>query len=191
MTYLCAPFQYSCFMSSLREYIIPIKGLVKEKYRMEFELTDWFFSNFQNSPIQKADLSVSVNLEKKPTLMLFEFEVEGRIGCNCDRCLADIMLPVNSRFELMVKLDHQGDEKEGDHEFIIINAEESQFDLSPFLYEYAVLSLPMKKTYDCEMEKPKPCNEKVLERLQGKNKSEESDSGMENIWDKIKRDLKN
>lgn len=178
-------------MSGLKEYLIPIKGWVKERYNWSFEPGRDFFRNFENSPIQDAAVVVKVELEKKPSLMVFSFDIEGRIGCQCDRCLADIMLPVKADYRLVVKMAHSLDEgeTEGDDEILFISAEDSHFDLSPHVYELVCLSLPIKKIYDCEEEKEPPCNFKVLEKLKGED-SDEQPPEEGGIWDQIKKDLK-
>lgn len=151
-----------------------------------------FFRNFENSPVEDAKVVVRVELEKKPSLMVFYFDIQGRIGSQCDRCLADIMLPVQADYRLMVKMAHslEEGETEGDDEMIFISAEDSHFDLSPYVYELVCLSLPIRKVYNCEEETKPPCNFKVLEKLKGV----EPEDGLPDegsIWDQIKKDLKN
>lgn len=177
-------------MSGLKEYLIPIKGWVKEKYSWSFQPGVEFFKHFEKSPIQKAEIEVKVDLEKKPSLMIFYFDIQGKICCQCDRCLEEIMLPVAAEFQLMVKTAHslEQEEVDGDDEIVFISAEDSHFDLSSYVYEFACLSLPIKKVYSCEEEKPPPCNFKILDKLKV-DEMEDQPPTEDSIWEQIKKNL--
>jgi uncharacterized protein len=177
-------------MLKLREFVLPIKGLANEKYGWNFQLKSDFFAAFEHSPIDQAAVDVIVELDRRPSLLIFDFHVGGFINCSCDRCTADIRLPLNRSFRLMVKLAWEDEAGDNDPEIIFIDPDTSEFDLAVYLYEFACLSIPLSKTYECEEEINPPCNSKILEKLEGDNsESEEKDDESENIWDQIKNEL--
>lgn len=176
-------------MSELREFLLPIKGLAKRRYEWGFRLQRDFFANFDYSPISVSDVLAEVTMERRPDLLIFDIEMSGTVRCNCDRCTAGIDLPISGMYKLMVKLAFEENHPEDDEDIVFIHPEESHFDLSDYLYEFACLSVPISKTYDCEAEEIRPCNTEVLNRLDHRESSVDPNSDKEDIWEKIKREL--
>jgi uncharacterized metal-binding protein YceD (DUF177 family) len=81
---------------------------------------------------------------------------------------------------LVVKYgDAEGDE---DDEVVFISRDTPEFNVAPYLYEFAVLALPITNTYDCESDPNPPCNRDVLKYLEN-----EADEGKSNpLWDALK-----
>lgn len=176
-------------MLKLREFVLPIKGLANERYRWDFRLKSDFFAAFENSPIGEGEVDVTVDLDRRPSLLIFDIHVGGYINCSCDRCTADIQLPLSRSFRLMVKLAWEEEAGDEDPEIIFIDPDTSEFDLAVYLYEFACLSIPLSKTYECDEEANPPCNFKVLEKLERDNAESNEDDESENIWDQIKNQL--
>ena len=170
-------------MQVLRQFSIPFKGLKDGKHNFEFELTDKFFAEYADSPIQKGALSVHLELEKKSDHMLIEFSTDGTIETECDRCTSKINLPLSYASNFIIKFDE--DERE-EEELIYIHPESHHLKLADLFYEQTILSLPLIKVYDCEDESPRPCNEKVLDILN----SEKEEIKSNNIFGEVLKDLK-
>jgi uncharacterized protein len=163
-------------MNPFVAYSIPIQGLKTGKYRYKYQLDGHFFKNFEESPIEACHLNFAVELDKRPDMMVYDFELEGTVEAECDRCTADIHLPVSGKRQLIVKYgDAEGDAED---EVVFIHREYSDFNLAPYLYEFSVLALPITNAYDCQSDEHLPCNFEVLDYL--KNDSQ-PDTGT--IWD--------
>jgi uncharacterized metal-binding protein YceD (DUF177 family) len=74
-------------------------------------------------------------------------------------------------------------EGEEEDEVVFISREASDFNLAQYLYEFTVLSLPIRNTYDCQSAPNPPCNFEVLDFL-SKEESESRKTG--GIWDALK-----
>lgn len=168
-------------MKALKEFSLPISGLITGVHAYQFELDQSFFKAFDNKLTENGLLKADVELDKKPGMLVFDMNVNGQVATTCDRCLAPIQLPVQGSYQLIVKYSDQPRE-EG--EVVYISPEETTFDLSSYLHELVALSMPFSKVYDCEEDDPIPCDLETLDRLETDQEEEkESDSG---TWDALK-----
>jgi uncharacterized metal-binding protein YceD (DUF177 family) len=117
-------------------------------------------------------------------MMLLQFTLEGYIQAECDRCTANINLPIEDEQHLIVKFAEEDMETE-DEEVVFLHRDAPDFNVAKFLYEFVVLALPITNTYDCENDANPPCNFEVLKHL---NPEQDGPSGG-SIWDSLK-DLK-
>jgi len=145
--------------SSNRDYIIPIKGLSIGKHKYGFSIDTAFFKDFENSQIQNAALVVELVLEREATWMKVDSEIKGEVGVECDRCLDELELPIDTKASLMVKFDKSEGETDDD-EFITLDPAESELDLKQFFYDYICLTLPLQKVH-----KQGDCNPDMIARL--------------------------
>jgi uncharacterized protein len=165
-------------------YAIPIQGLKTGNHQFKFTLDGDFYKHFEDSLILEGKVNFVVDLEKRADMLIFDFQLDGYVGAICDRCTADINLPISGQEELLVKFS---DEVLEDDEVIFIPQETSIFNIAQFMYEFSIMALPIINTYDCELEKPKPCNVEVLKHIQQIDEEEEKPNP---IWETLK-DLKN
>lgn len=151
-------------MNNLKTYYIPWKGLSKGVHHFDFELDDLFFKAFDDSEINGSSLSVSIELDKSATMMVLQVVIEGNVTAICDRCLGDVILPVEYDGELTVKFSDEINEYDG--EIMWISQSEAELHLAQYLYESILLSLPYQKIHG-EDENGNPlCDADMLSRFQ-------------------------
>ena len=177
-------------MNGLLPYSLPIKGLRDGIHTFQFTIDHEFFNAFEDSPVQEGAIELSLVFDKRPNLFVLEFEFSGTIRSECDRCLAEINLPVDSAQQLVIKFSEEP--KDDDPEVIYIHPEASDLNVAPYIYEYIVLSVPMIKVYDCEDDEPRPCNLEMLQFLANQNASQEIDpeekaAEANPIWEDLKK----
>jgi uncharacterized protein len=153
-------------------------------HQYKFTLDSDFYQHFEDSLILDGKVNFVVELDKRTDMLIFDFAFDGYVAAVCDRCTADINLPISGQEELLVKYS---DEELEDDEVIFIPHEASNFNIAQFMYEFSIMALPIINTYDCEEETPLPCNLEVLKYIQAE---EEENSKPNPIWDSLK-DLKN
>ena len=181
--YLCAPFRKSSFdMSILEHFSVPYIGIKDGLHQYQFKADSRFFALFVNSPIVDGDFDIVVNVDKRTGLSELDFEIDGHISALCDRCLADIRLPVSSKNNILVKVSNKTSE---DDEVIFIREDHSHLDLSQIIYEFIVLALPLMNIYDCENEEPRKCDMRVLEKL-SEDVIEDTEPTTNKIWENLK-----
>lgn len=151
-------------MNALREFSIPIKGLKNGLHQFDFQIDSQFFTHFDNSPITEGSFEVWLDFSKQTSLFELTFEFEGYVKTVCDRCLANIDLPVEGLERLTVKITLEPKEEEAD--ILYISPEESDLNVAKYIYEYICLALPSTMTYDCENDEEPPCDLEVLQKLE-------------------------
>ncbi|MFN4080990.1 MAG: YceD family protein [Saprospiraceae bacterium] len=168
-------------MDVFRAYSLPILGLKPGMHHFEYALDRSFFDLFADSPIAHCEIRVTLDLDKRPDMMILDFDVAGSVGAACDRCTADIDLPVARQERLVVKYGEQEDS--ADDEVVFIPRDSSLFNVAPYLYEYSVLSLPMVNVFDCQLLAQPPCNQTVLAKLERQDEPADEDGS---VWDALK-----
>lgn len=167
-------------MNPFLPYSIPIQGLKTGIHQFKYTLDDAFFRSFEGTPVEDGKIEVTLQLDKRADMLLLDVHLTGYTNAECDRCTAPIQLPLNEERELIVKYgDAEGEE---DDEVVFIAREASEFNVAQYLYEYVVMALPIRNTYDCESEPDPPCNRDVLKYLEDKADEGKSDS----VWDALK-----
>lgn len=170
-------------MNRLREYIINFGNLKIGKHEYDWTIDEDFFKEFEYSLVKKGRLDVHLTLEKqKETLLILNFTIKGTIELECDRCLDEFDYPVDSANRLLVKLSDKEEGSEDDDELIFLGAEDYQLDVSPYIYEYINIALPLRHV--CE-EVNKECNQKMIAQLNQVNRHEEDDN-TDPRWDQLK-----
>lgn len=125
--------------------MIPFSSYSNGLHEFEFELVDAFFGLFPDSGIQKADVLVHVEMIRQERQLEFRFTLSGWVSLPCDRCLEEYEQPLTGEHHLYGKFGHGNNEDEFD--VVWLPPEAYQIDLSHHLYEYVVLSLPMRKVH--------------------------------------------
>jgi uncharacterized metal-binding protein YceD (DUF177 family) len=165
-------------MDALKEFIIPLEGLSEGVHQFDFQLDNDFFEHFKNDLIREGEFKLTLYFDKRPDMIVLIFDFEGKFRTDCDRCLETIQLPIKDNQQLMVKY---ADEASEDADVVYITRETQQLNVARYAYESIGLAVPITKSCD-SIENP-PCNESMLDYLDGPSKSEQTDNP---IWDALK-----
>lgn len=166
-------------MNSTTKYIIPYSGLKEGNHSFDFSIDKGFFEDFEELGFENLSAKIKVEMQKLSTMLILDFFVEGEIVTFCDRCGDELMMPVQSESRLFVKY---GDEQTEDEDVLILPQSEYQLDVSSFIREYFLISIPVRKVHAKEQ-----CNEEVMKKLKELAPKKEADSDTNPIWDKLKR----
>ena len=172
-------------MKALLEFKLPLSGLGLGMHEYDFEIKNEFFSNFEASTIDKADLKMKVYLDKRTSFIEITFDYSGEIETDCDRCLKKFMLPIENSNTLLLKYSAEEVKENDDVDIIFISKGENEFDLSKFIYEFVLLSIPMAKNHEMAGEQ---CDEKFTQFF---HREEEIEKPSNSVWDALKKFNKN
>jgi uncharacterized protein len=173
-------------MGTFAAYSLPILGLKTGIHQFKYTLDDTFFRQFEASPVQDVVLEAKVQLDKRPDMMVLEFELEGHFKTECDRCTASINMPVSGLQTLYLKYSERPGEE--DDEVVFIGRDWSEFNLAKYLYEFSVLALPLVNTYDCDSDEEPPCNMDVLKLLAHEEADDDTAPSSGNpIWEALQK----
>lgn len=141
----------------LNEYQVKILNLPVGQYRYTFPVTDAFFAAFDNALVQKGNLKAKVSLDKSETLIRARFAIDGTMELESDRSLELFDHPVSIQEELIYKFGE--DNREISEEMQQIAWDTLVLDLSQPIYEFLMLSVPMRKL------KPEEENEEPVDGI--------------------------
>ncbi|MEW6652037.1 MAG: DUF177 domain-containing protein [Bacteroidota bacterium] len=91
-----------------------------------------------------GDVFIFCKMDKSPHQIVLDCSLSANAKYDCDRCAKESIKEVSTHFLLsfmFTKEKHKSD----DFNFKMLSPEEDKIDLSADVYEYAELSLPMKK----------------------------------------------
>lgn len=141
-------------------YSISLKNLADGIHKFEYVLDDQYFTAIgdADSDIRRGKVSTNVTVKCVSSTFEFSFALDGEVYVPCDRCLDDIQIETKSTNRLVVKFGHEYSEESD--EIVIIPEEEGEINIAWFLYEFVMLSLPMKHVHA-----PGKCNKMMSSKL--------------------------
>ncbi|MDH6602104.1 uncharacterized metal-binding protein YceD (DUF177 family) [Myroides gitamensis] len=130
-------------MNTEKTYSISFIGLKNGEHTFEYQIGSDFFKNYDYDDFNRIEANISVLLNKKATLLEVNFKAKGVVNVPCDVTNEDFDLPIENEFNLVVKF---GEEFNDDHdEILILPMNEYEINLSQYIYELLVLSIPVKR----------------------------------------------
>jgi uncharacterized metal-binding protein YceD (DUF177 family) len=127
-------------------YSIPYKGLKNGVHEFDFQIDDALFEAYERVEIKGGDCKAHVVMKRSETMLELDVTINGEVICECDRCLEDCPIGVDYQGELVVKFSDEIDDYDG--EVMWISPSESTLDLTQYIYESIVLSLPYRRVHD-------------------------------------------
>ena len=142
--------------------VIDIKSLALGAHSQQFNVGKDFFESFGGGDVIDAELLVCVNVTKSSGWIKVDCNITGNVVVECDRCLAELRMPVDISAPFTVKFSSValGEDEEYGDEVIVLNPSDGELELDQIIYDYVTLSLPMKKVHpDGE------CDQQMLEKM--------------------------
>lgn len=170
-------------MNYFRQFIIPFSGLKLGEHEYDFQIEKKFFEHFEYSEIKEGSIDVHLRLEKEEKMLQLHFTIHGDVVVPCDRCNEPVGLGIDDEEDLIVKFG--SDWIEESDMVQIIPENETQLDISPFLYEYIHLALPARRVHPDDENGNSQCDPDVLKRLEETETTAEPDPRWE-ILKKLK-----
>jgi uncharacterized metal-binding protein YceD (DUF177 family) len=180
--------KYSVFLNFYQltmDLKIAFRGLKEGKHEYEYSLGKSFFESFEDSEFSDGNLLVNVTLIKRPSGIETFFSIKGEVKVACDRCLDEFFCPIEYDGKLFFEFGQVSEEVS--HELIMIGETEDYINLGNYIYEFALLSLPVQRIHPDDEEGNSLCNAEMIARFtDGEENTDESDEGNDPRWDKLK-----
>ncbi|MEI8205758.1 MAG: DUF177 domain-containing protein [Kiritimatiellales bacterium] len=150
-------------MNYADQYQIAFSGLSPGTHTFDFQIGDTFFEQVKDAEITSGQVSVIVTMDKEDRMMDLHIKINGKVRVPCDRCNGLLDMEVGGNERLIVKLgDHYYEESE---DVQIIPDTAHQFDLSPFIYEYIHLLLPIRRVHAEDEKGNSQCDPDAIKKL--------------------------
>ncbi len=160
-------------MNSKRAYEIAFVGLKQGDHLFEYELEESFFIEKGALIENGIKANVKVTVDKHTGFMMLKFITDGTSVLNCDRCGNELQVSLWDEFNLVIKLVEnptEMNESEEDPDIFYIARSESHIEISDWLYEFVILSIPTQNICKEDDNGVSLCNKEVLEKLEKMNK---------------------
>ena len=115
------------------------------------------------SEISDASVNVQLTLIKHSSYFELNFDFNGWGEVACSRCLDPLRIDISSQAQMFVKYGEEfGEEYSDDNDIVVLSYDEDRLNVAQYLYEYAHLSLPIRRVHPEE----KQCNAQMLAKLE-------------------------
>ena len=178
-------------MGSRRMFEIAFVGLKPGIHEFDYELDELFFKEKAGENVDTINANVKLSLDKNNGFMLLKFIVGGNAEVNCDRCGNPLKVDLWDEFHLVVKLTEdpqKANDEEEDADVFYIAKSESHIEVSDWLYEFVMLSIPIQHICGNDENGKSLCNEEVIKKLEAMkvNNEEQQENSIWKGLDKFK-----
>jgi uncharacterized metal-binding protein YceD (DUF177 family) len=137
-----------------------------EKDVLHFKLNDTFFGLKENSLYEACDIDVSIQCKRNDGNIALEYVLKGHVSSTCERCLKEILLPVDATSEEMLKLTVNEELLQEEN---YISAHTQVYNVYDSLYEHICLSMPTRQICEnstlktaCKLHHPTTANQEPI-----------------------------
>lgn len=135
-----------------QDYLIPLNGLASGKKSFRWNAGKTFFEDFGNEEMLDAALEIEADAEKSGKEIHVDCRISGTVTVQCDRCMDELVLPVETEAKITVRYGEAPEETEADdkdeREVVWVGGMETELDLRQLIYDYVCLSLPMQRFHE-------------------------------------------
>lgn len=121
-----------------------MKTIPEGTQEFEYHLGKQFFVDMESADIHDADLAVKLKVTHKHGIYDLAFNVAGTVTLICDRCLDDLVYPIDESYEIAVKY---GDDYSETDELLVIPESDNYLNVSYMIYDTASLAIPVKHVH--------------------------------------------
>ena len=170
-------------MIGLNPFVINFAGLKSGIHNFNFNIDTKFFEGFDYFDFKNVELETILDIEKQETMLNLFFKTTGNVLVPCDLSMEYFKMPVLTNFNLDVKFGKSYNDESD--EILILPHGSYEIDISHYIYEMIVLTIPIKKIHPGIEDGS--LNSDILKRLKilepkEKNTTLEIDSR----WEKLK-----
>ncbi len=166
----------------MKDFIVNIIGLSKKVHLFHFDLKDDFFERYGKEVLSTGSFDAQVSLDKRETLIEVDFKISGHTQLICDRSLEPFEYKLNINRKVIFKYGEEPQEISDEIE--IITRDQDSIDLGQFMYEFIVLSIPIKKLHpDLKDEDEDESDVRIVYSTE----KEEIKEDIDPRWEKLKK----
>ncbi len=132
-------------MSRNEDRIVRFSGIKPGTYTYRIMLDNDFFNEYKNEEIEDGKVDFEVKMERSERVTMLTFSFEGTLTTRCDRCLGELEVKVSGEERLNVRFSDT--EESDDEETVVLPEDAHELDLSPWLYEYVAVRMPLQHSH--------------------------------------------
>lgn len=179
--------QHFFAMERLSVYNIAFKGLKEGVHEYDYHIGKSFFDHFEGSLVEDGDITVVVILEKRSSFMKLNLKISGTVVLTCDRCLEPYNQSIGNDISIFVKFGET--ESEEGEDVIWLLPEENQINVAQTIYEYIIVSVPLRHVHPNEKKGVSSCDPAMLKKIEEYSRHESDPT--DERWGELKKLLNN
>lgn len=164
-------------------HVIGFENLKLGKHDYKFLVDTTFFKGLEYSEIQDGKVIIDGVLTHSERLIELDLNFQGEVVVPCDRCGEDFHQNISFDEYVVVKFGAEQDQDEG---IIILKSGEIDFDISHYLYESILLSLPTLRVHPEIKGKPR-CDESLMAKINKGGKNDKNNDDIDPRWAALKK----
>ena len=154
-------------MKKMELYTISFKDLSSGSLQFGWNIDASFFAMYEMSEIGDANVEAQVNLMKHSNFLELKYVLNGWVEVACDRCLDPLRLDIAAEAQMYVRFgDEAGEVDSDDVDIVILPYGENHLNVAQYLYEYAHLSLPIRRVHPDDENGQSKCNAEMMNKLE-------------------------
>jgi len=154
-----------------KDYNIRFAGINYGRHTFDFVVNDAFMKFYDEGFENAINLKLKFAIEKQSeTFYSLFFEFNGSLICNCDRCLNQIILPLNNLFKMFLKVVSENTETDDD-DIAYVSPLEFEYNIADNIHDYILLMIPL--IVHCEMAEMS-CNQEMIDKLNNLSANDKS-----------------
>lgn len=154
-----------------------LKSIPKGINTFEYRIGKQFFVNMENTEVRDADLQVTLTVNYNGTFYDFDFKVNGTVTLLCDRCLDDLVIPIETGYHTVVKYGESYDDSSD--EMLVIPESDNSLNVAYMLFDTVMLAIPIKHVHPLGK-----CN-KAMSALLKKHRARQEDDEDSELEDEL------
>lgn len=164
-------------MGKFTEFKLMLKSMPKGINTFEYRIGKQFFVNMENAEVRDADLQVTLKVNYNGVFYDFDFKVDGTVTILCDRCLDDLVIPIEATYHTVVKYGESYDDSSD--EMLVIPESDNSLNVAYMLFDTVMLAIPIKHVHPLGK-----CN-KAMSALLKKHRSRQEDDEDAELEDEL------
>ncbi len=162
-------------MKHNREFEIAWQGLKSGPQTYIYDIDDRFMKERgADDSINDWSAQVKMIFDKHENFFMLHFDIDGKVIVPCDRCGDDFELKLWDEFNLIVKLtSEEAGTFEDEDDVVFIPRSETVIDISAWIYEFMMLSVPLQHIHPDKADGSAGCNAQALDLLDQLTEAEE------------------
>ena len=132
-------------MGKFTTFNLPLKTLSAGTHEFNYKLDKQFFADMEYADVRDADLDVHLKVVYHNDIYSLNFVIKGSITMLCDRCLDDLVIAIDTTYDINVEYgDDYNDESD---DLLIIPSSDNNLNVSYMLFDTVVLVIPIKHVH--------------------------------------------
>ena len=168
----------------MKDYEVQFTGLNNGIHTFDFEIGEKFFeyfgeSDLVDSEITSGNLRLELSMDKKETMLVFDFKIEGSVKVLCAKCSDEMDVQILSKRQIIGKFSDEETWHEDD--IIHIPSSAHKVDLKDLIFQFVLLEVPMRTVHEKD-----ECNPEMLEEIEKRSYYHEEKEDTDPRWDALK-----